>query len=34
MIAAHARSLAAIVVTHNTKDFGRIKGLRVENWMN
>lgn len=33
LIAAHARSLAATVVTNNTKDFGRIKGLRVENWM-
>ena len=33
MIAAHARSLAATVVTNNTKDFGRVKGLRVENWM-
>jgi tRNA(fMet)-specific endonuclease VapC len=33
MIAAHARSLAAIVVTNNTKDFGRIRGLKVENWM-
>jgi tRNA(fMet)-specific endonuclease VapC len=33
MIAAHARSLAAIVVTNNTRDFGRIRGLKVENWM-
>jgi tRNA(fMet)-specific endonuclease VapC len=33
MIAAHARSLDAIVVTNNTKDFGRIRGLKVENWM-
>ena len=33
MIAAHARSLAAVVVTNNTKDFGRVKGLEVENWM-
>lgn len=33
MIAAHARSLAAIVVTNNTKDFERIKGLKVENWI-
>jgi tRNA(fMet)-specific endonuclease VapC len=33
MIAAHARSVAAIVVTNNTKDFGRVKGLKVENWM-
>jgi tRNA(fMet)-specific endonuclease VapC len=33
MIAAHARALGAVVVTNNTKDFGRVKGLRVENWM-
>lgn len=33
LIAAHARSLGAIVVTNNTKDFARVKGLRVENWM-
>lgn len=33
MIAAHARSLAAVVVTNNAKDFGRVKRLAVENWM-
>jgi tRNA(fMet)-specific endonuclease VapC len=33
LIAAHARSLGAVVVTNNTKDFARVKGLRVENWM-
>ena len=32
LIAAHARSLSAIVVTNNTKDFARVKGLRIENW--
>jgi len=32
MIAAHARALGAIVVTNNLKDFGRVKGLEVENW--
>ena len=34
LIAAHARSLGAIVVTNNTKDFARVKGLRNENWVN
>ncbi|MCZ4314755.1 PIN domain-containing protein [Comamonadaceae bacterium G21597-S1] len=33
MIAAHARSLGAIVVTNNEKDFRRVKGLKHENWM-
>lgn len=32
LIAAHARSLGAVVVTNNTKDFARVKGLRTENW--
>ena len=32
MIAAHARAMGAIVVTNNLKDFGRVKGLQVENW--
>ena len=32
MIAAHAKSLGATIVTNNTKDFGRVKGLTVENW--
>lgn len=32
MIAAHAIAIDAIVVTNNVKDFGRVKGLEVENW--
>jgi tRNA(fMet)-specific endonuclease VapC len=31
-IAAHARSLGVTLVTNNTAEFGRVKGLRVENW--
>ena len=31
-IAGHARSLGATVVTNNVKDFGRVRGLKVENW--
>ena len=33
LIAAHARSLGAIVVTNNSKDFARVKGLWIDNWM-
>jgi tRNA(fMet)-specific endonuclease VapC len=33
MIAAHARSLRATLVTNNIREFGRVPGLRVENWL-
>jgi len=33
MIAAHARSLGLTLVTNNTKEFERVNGLRVENWV-
>ncbi len=32
MIAAHARSRGYILVTNNTKEFERVKGLRIESW--
>ena len=32
MIAGHARSLGYTVVTNNTKEFSRIKELKLENW--
>ena len=32
LIAAHARSLKATLVTNNVREFGRVKGLKVENW--
>ena len=32
MIAGHAKSLNYIVVTKNTKEFGRVKDLKLENW--
>jgi len=32
MIAAHARSMNAVLVTNNTKHFRRVPGLKVENW--
>ena len=32
LIAAHALSLNAILVTCNEREFSRVEGLRVENW--
>lgn len=32
-IAAHALALDAICVTNNTREFERIEGLRLENWV-
>jgi len=32
LIAAHARSLHATLVSHNTREFGRVDGLQVEDW--
>ena len=31
-IAAHARSLRLMLVTNNTAEFGRVKGLAIANW--
>ncbi len=33
MIAAHALVLGATVVTANEREFSRVPGLKVENWM-
>ena len=33
MIAAHAQSLDAVLVTDNTKEFDRVAGLKTENWL-
>jgi tRNA(fMet)-specific endonuclease VapC len=32
-IAAHALSLGATLVTNNVREFKRVKGLKVENWL-
>ena len=34
LIAGHARSEGVVIVTNNTKEFGRVDGLRIENWAN
>ena len=33
MIAGHARSLGLILVTNNEREFERVPGLRMENWV-
>lgn len=33
MIAGHARSKGLVLVTNNTKEFKRVDGLRIENWV-
>jgi tRNA(fMet)-specific endonuclease VapC len=32
-IAAHARSIGSVLVTNNLKEFERVAGLRLENWV-
>ena len=33
MIAGHARSLGYTIVTNNTKEFQRVRNLKLENWV-
>jgi tRNA(fMet)-specific endonuclease VapC len=33
MIAGHARSQGLVLVTNNTREFSRVDGLRLEDWM-
>ena len=32
LIAAHAKSMNMTLVTHNTKEFSRVEGLKIEDW--
>lgn len=34
LIAAHALAQEAILVTANTGEFSRVRGLQIENWLN
>ena len=34
LIAAHALALDATLVTNNEREFRRVKGLKIENWLN
>ena len=33
LIAAHAIALDVVVITGNEREFGRVPGLRIENWL-
>jgi tRNA(fMet)-specific endonuclease VapC len=33
LIAAHARSLSVTLVTNNIKEFEKVRGLKLENWV-
>ena len=33
LIAAHAKALDLIIVTNNTREFNRVEGLKIENWV-
>jgi tRNA(fMet)-specific endonuclease VapC len=33
LIGAHAKSLGAVLVTNNTREFERINNLKIENWV-
>ncbi len=33
MLASQARALDLIMVTNNTREFGRVEGLKLENWV-
>ena len=33
LIASNALAIDVLLFTHNTREFGRVEGLRVEDWL-
>ena len=33
LIASHAKSMNMTIVTNNEREFSRVKGLKIENWV-
>jgi len=33
LIAAHAKAMGLTIVTNNVREFGRVDGLEIKNWV-